>query len=690
MTEFRDHGGALADFLEQWMRQTTWGGRPLAESILPAHRQRIADERMTDPHQIETYLNDETAGLAPFIAAIVEAYEETPPKTEPSPKEASPDSGRPMPPSAAAPKQPSTDIAAFNFSYPGNLDFPVEDDTIEARRADWDAPVELSWPAPDPSIRLVRLIANDDYPPFDHQVAVLEPGQSPPRGQNFEIGRCLGPVDHLSDPRPYLAARRYYAVLGYAGDTPPKAAAAKPQLLACGQSSCLLRRPVIDYDDTGRVVGSWENPEGVTVQVHRARAADRRSLSTEGHVLSEQASGLCLVSDSSFVDDSLVPGESYLYMLSAKAEDDNTRFEWTCPKLFERPPRLRPVTDLRVDKAKPEDADIQEKADGTAECKVAWTAPEDKEAKVRLYRSANRPDERSLLGKTIPAADLANLSLGQREVEGEQRKLVLWPKRPSDASDDAVAGDGDDLFLTPVTVWRNRYACVGAVLPLHRIPEVRDVKVIERVTRQLIAFAWPGGASRVRLGLAKIDSTDTQGDDEVTWTDQWISRRDYDNGGTLDPMGQLHRSDRLTLQGAIIRGGGLIQYGQPSSPVEYPGLDIIDYGINVGSEWIGVGLRARAKIAGRRLAFCLVGGQSLLPLLWRQGCRAARGRRERDAAEAETVVFNGLDGQANCWFRRADLEDCAYIRLVLKDPDPSLAIIDPPIQQLRLETTIPE
>jgi hypothetical protein len=228
---------------------------------------------------------------------------------------------------------------------------------------------------------------------------------------------------------------------------------------------------------------------------------------------------------------------------------------------------------------------------------------------------------------------------------------------------------------------------------LHWIPEVREPKVVERVARRLIAFAWPGGASHVHLGVIAPDRGD------VEWTDLTIDHESFVKGEAWQfPDDNTQRVAQLTLRGSIITGRGQqVQhvYGRQSVAFDYVGLNIIKYWIEPvpGKPWVKVTLWADAQIRGRRLSFALVGGP-FLPLAREPGRPAAGGITPDGDRRDDRLTVEGLGQERReGWFDLSTLRpDSRYIRLVLEEPAgaadrslrPNVALLDPPVNQLAL------
>jgi hypothetical protein len=700
--------------LETWRQTGVFDGGPLdgqevTSVIYTNDLELIVNNGITDVEGIKEVLASEAAPYAQRIADVVQAYRahaaggRDDEASEPTRLENQPAAesrgiqhdDAPAPSTAAGGPTPSV-IDGLKFTGPPRINHARADGTLEATRADWDRPVVLTWPEPAAAVKVIRVIAHDDYPPTSHQADRLAPGAEPPRGYAFEVGRLLPPTTWLEDAHPYPTIRRHYVVVGYEGETLAEAAGAVPHVLAYGYAPGVLRNPIIRVDDEGRVVGSWGAPEGVTsVLVHRARVVERDRIATEEFRLplapshEGYAPGDCVIDDIGFLDDSLVAATQYVYLIRAQTDADELP-EWECPEPFERAPRLDPVTDLHRVQVEGED--------DQATCLVQWTNPVDPEHEVWICRTTDKPTGQTRIGKTVRLGDLEQFGLrrDQKERGGDTKTVPSGDGGPGQTQatikwSQSTFGTGptapSSLYLTPVVVSKG-YICVGRTLQLHHVPTPREVRLVERVTRQFVTFAWPGGASHVRLGVVQLDVPRAHIEESsVQWTNKEIDRKNYDDGGSLDATGSVRRGQAVTVQGFIIADRAQV-YGRMSPAVRYDGLDQVSYTVGVSGESLVVRITPKEPIYGRVLAFALVGSPSLLPLAYQDSDdqKHARGTTREDSNLRTRLTFNGLTGFVDCWFQKADLAGSRYIRLVLTDVTvaATVAVLDPPVDQLFL------
>ena len=323
----------------------------------------------------------------------------------------------------------------------------------------------LRWAAPatiDPVV-LYRVVSGDDYPPY-----------APDSGSLLEVTDRTTAVDE----RPFTAAVRHYQVWVNTGTDRYSAVHSQPRLHASSPVVGQVARAMVRADG-GRVIGQWETVAGVRdVQVYRVpmELAARADLSPEFRIaVGEDNLG-------GFVDTGVTRGSRYLYLVCAAAEVDGL-VRLSHPKRFETQVAavLTPVVDLEV---------TQHDGGRDRSFDLGWTEPS--AGRVSIYRTRKGP--RSGAGNEV----LDSAALPQVELHDEARLPDPIRRESGRARMHGVTWpDGwTRAYFTPVTELDGRVQ-VGATTSATFVPPVRLPRLVERVDRQVLTFAWPAGAASV-------------------------------------------------------------------------------------------------------------------------------------------------------------------------------------------------
>lgn len=362
------------------------------------------------------------------------------------------------------------DFAAVDFSVETNPDPQVirsstQGDELLLRWPAWTPPDDLD----EAEFVVYRLVSSDEMTPY-----------SPDAAQTVAVSTRLG----TTDGRPPTSPVRRYQVWVNSGHTQLDAWANQPRLHA---ATAVVSKPTaVDIrEDEGRVIGQWGVAPGVRgVRVFRvpAEQAHGGTGDPQFRILANETNL------GGFVDDGAEPGRHYVYQLLVEAEIDGA-LQLSLPTVVPLTTRavLEPVTDLQ--------SSLEEVGD-EARFNLRWTPPPI--GRVVIYRSTHGP---------LPGADAET-------VAAEALTQMRLPDDARLAHPITLAGDGSATmvdvpwprdwvrtYFTPVTLHGDQ-ARVGKTIPQVRTRAVRDAKIYERVTQQVLTMPWPDGAATVQVFMS--------------------------------------------------------------------------------------------------------------------------------------------------------------------------------------------
>lgn len=522
--------------------------------------------------------------------------------------------------------------------------------TPASTQGQWAA--TLAWPAPPTgaAVSLFRVIMADGCAP---------------NSNCDSVEATLGVVDTttmLDDTatNPAGSASRFYEVWRYSGSSPMDAAARPPYLFAQGHVVWPPLR-VSAAVDNGQVVVSWP---AFPDRAERYRYLRQVKVGQRLGADDAEVSSL-----PGFVDRTVEPGGDYEYEIYTETMLAGAE------QLSERPAKVRahiphllhPVSDLRVE-VRPGQPDIVD---------LSWTTLASGE--IDIYRSDH-----------APAAGLHELgAMDQESVRSEDLGLqhaIVVRNHPQQAAgrtylrEVAVPPNRAEVYFTPVTRAEGR-ALVGRTVPLLRPQAPHGAFLEDRVDWVLLVFAWPDGASQVKLFLTARDDHVDPRTGTPTMT---ISREEHAAFGGMRIGRDLLPPGPITLH--------LAGYRMYAGAAEHSPPVRLDADLSVVAHY------QLEKVRGGRFR----GGTKLLLTLWSQVVLSG----------VDLVLVHRPDGLPLCAADQADvlarlvgvtiqdkrasakpidlselltkpLPSAGYVRVLVR-PGANIALVDPPVAQLRL------
>lgn len=283
----------------------------------------------------------------------------------------------------------------------------------------------------------------------------------------------------------------------------------------------------------------------------------------------------------------------------------------------------------------------------------------------RVYLTQQKPDK----DLSWNAQDLS--ALPQGGLDGTFHDYGEIPHNEQFDRDHLWPDGWDSVFVTPVTVLGDS-AWVGDTVALQRVQEVTEPELREYGGYQLVTFAWPRGASMVKVERQYQDST------ERTMVRDF-SEEDYSRDGgirlNLDPGGE---EVVLTPQNSY---AGKTTTG-PETVLPYPGLKRFYYDVRVqsptsaGPGGLQVAVWADGQDDLNPPSFTALLNPDRLPLspsdLYQRGVqlRAGSGEQARETdlgINLTTERISAEPAQAARWFIPAsEFPAAGYFRLFLQ------------------------
>ncbi|MEZ0362979.1 hypothetical protein ACAG26_04670 [Mycobacterium sp. pUA109] len=636
--------GAVAEHAEEMARVLRDAAKPGGRHHKPAAKAGPPGAQANDP--------DEASGPVPAAPAADAAPSDA---DEPT-----------MLVKKAAAVVPQTGFAPYKVGTPA-APHPVA--PVSLRRAGDDPQhggLEVSWPrfggrGPAPRTVIYRLVSTEGGR-----------GYSPDKADLVTATAATS----ATDDRPLLGAVRHLQVWVNAGASMIAALAAQPILHAAGAVVGTLRDFEI-REDSGRVIGQWNAPPGVTaVHVYRVpvELADR-----DGPAFRIAAAGPNLTG---FVDPDAERGRRYLYRMRCEVEVDGVVQLSAAVHTEVAVSAVRePVTDLQLT--------MRNQRDGV-EFDLEWTTP--RFGQVLVFRSLDPPSadaqatelDESVLDQVGLNRDLRlTHPIADRVDPQGVRKSVMagvpWP------------GDWNRAYFTPVTVLDGR-ARLGKPVSAVRTGQITDIALAEYCNKQVLTFDWPDGAAAVLVYIAPKGHDPSRG---LTGRSYEIAQGEYEKYGGKQFVGELpNRGCSLHLVPVAFTGGRRV-LGAPAS-IEYRGLLRIWYDVRILRDPTGMPLtaavRARADAdATGSPPFVLVHNPDRIPLSVNDGSavdmfrvdpsgRPISGRSKEFQWSAITTMGSEV------W--AGDVRGMqGWIRLFANLPPERLrllALLDPPVDALRL------
>ncbi|MGY1632236.1 hypothetical protein ACI784_11090 [Geodermatophilus sp. SYSU D01186] len=194
-----------------------------------------------------------------------------------------------------------------------------------------------------------------------------------------------------------------------------------------------------------------------------------------------------------------------------------------------------------------------------ARVELRWPTPP--LGRVVVYQSSTVP-EHAATNRVITTAQLDGLALGTRigEPVADEGGTSSIAGLPFDVT------HGARRAYTPVTLIGNQ-AAVGPATVVNLLGPVTELELTERVTWQLLRFAWPEGAT-----FAFVERGSRVGPDGSPPTR--VSRDEYERQGGL-PLKLPKEGCELFVRGAVIYAGEWTT--GPITPLTYPGRWVLRY-----------------------------------------------------------------------------------------------------------------
>jgi hypothetical protein len=671
---------AIAALME-WRERGVGQNLPGFDALRDQHLKTIVTSRIRTPEGIAKLLPSEALrGLSAEVARLLtspsgdveaEAVGSTtaqapqpaippPPATErASERVSAPTAPAEAPASAAVPHDPvePAEVVDFRSFEPYDMSAPPGEPgpltATVAATGGWN----LRWSAAEATgVALYRVVSRDDYAPYAPESADPVTVTDEPRAL---------------DPRESTSSVRHYQVWLNTGADVAGATRSQPVLHA----AVSVVSQALDVDiraDGGRVIGQWRVFPGVErVQVYRIPIERARTagILPEYRILTEDDNL------GGFVDAGVVRGARYVYLVCVEAPVDGvTRLSSASRVEVAVPAVLTPVTDLAVE------------AHGEGDGRVfdlSWTDPP--AGRVQIYRTPTAP--RAGAGtEARPTSALPQMQLA----DGDRLSHPIRPESGGRSSMREVPWpDGwTRAYFTPVTVLDGT-AHVGTTTSATWVPPVGVPRVVERVDRQVLTFAWPTGAASV---LAYVAPRGASSEAARGGRASEISRTQYQDLGGLAFSFQLPATGcSIHIVPVAFAAGEKVEGAAVA--VDYAGLLRLRYATSVKRGFMGkpatMMLDIVSSIAVEPPPFVLVHNPDRLPLDVGDGTalEVALDGDETMAVTRRPTPARLTPDELSRW--RVDVKNVlGYVRLFVDLPPEMLqlvALMDPPVKDLRLD-----
>lgn len=648
--------GALAA-LQQWRQQQIDGGRLRPGVVKDTHLQQILRSNRRTAEEIEPMLPRQAKPFVDDVVAVLSAAPTaaTTRASEPTAPAAPTPVTEPVPGSEHVVSLRTADFCEFLHA---DSDHPVGAVTISTEPTGGHL---LEWepmPAQAGQTVLYRVVSGENH-----------------RAYKPEAGRLVGVTRGtlLVDTEPPAAAVRHLQIWCHVGRDDRDAVRRQPILIAEGH----ILSPVTDVvvmEDEGAVIGQWRAwPTVSTVRVLRIPldGSVRVDNDQRHRILADQANL------GGFVDRDARRGQRYLYRAICEVEvDGHTRLSAVAQAEIAVSAVLEEVEDLHVTTHGDSD---------NLRFDLQWTPPGI--GAVMLYRTESAP--RAGLDGAVLAADALELSGG---LPGSARLV-----HPAVAGEDGTNRMTDvswprgwvRAYFTPVTALDGQVQVGRTFIATRPLPPLRDVRIVERCSEQVLTFPWPEGAASVSVYLSAPEISAEHAIEQRPMAE--ISRSTYDRDGGL------HLPELLPPRGCSVHvvpvayTAGERIVGIPAT-VEYPGLLRIEYRLETKRSPTGNAATAVIRLASElelptAPPFVVVFNAGRLPLSARDGEPLEVRGDGQTTAGARSFHPRGLRKEfGQPW--TADVSGRVGFLRVFADVRPetnrTLALIDPPVDQLRL------
>jgi hypothetical protein len=312
-----------------------------------------------------------------------------------------------------------------------------------------------------------------------------------------------------------------------------------------------------------------------------------------------------------------------------------------------------------------------------------------------LYRTETPPapgadlrpiDEAALAQAALPA----DAALGDPVVTEEDGRVsmiaVPWPRGWTRA------------YFTPVTLLDGQ-AFVGTSVSQAGPGSITDARIVERVSHQLLTFAWPEGAATVQVYASPIGASAT--DAIAASTPIEVSHEQYKRSGGFRFPGPLPAGGRdLHLVPIAFQAGDRVP--GPIRTITYSGLVRIQYSVRVLRNFmqqvtgVSFSVWSPGSPVDRALSFVLVHNPDRMPLSIRDGRALPVVRDDLDGTvptrRAQFASIGGPDSAPSyqstgeAWKSEVS-KPVGHVRLFVDLPPDELrgiALLDPAPATLRL------
>lgn len=474
------------------------------------------------------------------------------------------------------------------------------------------------------------------------------------------------------------AAVRYFQVWFYPGATADQICTAQPVLHAQARQVVGVRDAHLDVD-APNVVGRWTVLPG-TVGVHVYRSRPDRAASAAGDPRYRIAGAGA--NRGGFNDADTTPGERYVYQIMAQVTADGQSVMSDPLRVdIEMPVTLSPVTDLEYQAAE----------SGGRSFDLLWTPP--RFGRVEIYRTLDEPVE----GFTDASIDEGRLAAGGG-LQPEDRlsypveelpdgrhvmRSVPWPAGWTRA------------YFTPVALHGGQ-ARVGRVIGGVSVDPVTDTRLVERVGRRHIGFAWPEGADVVRVYEA-LSGTPVENVLAQPAKIE-IDKSQYLDRGSLTIEGYAGQAALTYYLVSGVFSGGEVICSAPVAlecpPVTVLGYEVSHTGLSASGAWqVFVRVLAQVEIA-RSLRFAVVYNEDRMPLHIDDGVQVTlfnpdEGNQPTGRLHLNRIPAPGSAHIPYCWFSTPAFTQApgGFIRLFADLPAEdlqSVALLDPDVMDLDL------
>ncbi|MGV9747270.1 hypothetical protein ACWDTG_20495 [Rhodococcus zopfii] len=495
------------------------------------------------------------------------------------------------------------------------------------------------------------------------------------RAYKPEAGRLVGVTrgTRIVDLEPPAAAVRYLQVWAHVGSSERDAAQRQPILVAEGHVLSPVEGFVVIEDD-GAVIGQWSAWPGVSrVRVLRIPLDGSGPVSNDPRhrILADQPNL------SGFVDREAQRGHRYLYRAICEVEvDGHTRLSPAAQDEVLVSAVLEPVADLEV---------VTHRNGDDLHFDLTWTPPAI--GNVVMYRTRSTP--RAGIEGTLLSSGALEVSGGLSEADRLVHPVVAGDAGRHSMTNVSWPRGWVRAYFTPVTVLDGQVQVGHTVIATRPLPALRDVRVVERCTEQVVTFPWPDGAASVSVYVSAPQVPAEHAIEQRPVAE--VSRSQYDRDGGL------HLRDRLPELGcsvhvvAVAYTAGERKVGIPTT-VEYPGLLRIEYTVEVrhapeGGVFLAIRLASEIELSTAP-PFVVVHNEHRLPLSARDG----HPLEVRVSGETQPGARNFQPRSLRREWSQPWLVDVTGMRgfvRVFADVRPekarTIALLDPPIERINLD-----